>query len=68
MTMPDAPMTSEPDGKQIEGGGWDGSMNESPLGDGTDFLFDLTRPDPETKNLAADHPEKVAELRRSSKP
>ncbi len=158
MTMPDAPMTTGPDGKQIEVGGWDGSMNEPHLGekgmlteggireaflwswqgvlpagkvydppvssldiaatmltaagvddhsdldgvnvlphlkgdlstpphdalywrfwkqaairagdwkllhlgDGTDLLFDLTQPDPETKNLAAEHPEKVAELR-----
>lgn len=158
MTMPDAPMTSGPDGKQIEVGGWDGSMNEPHLGekgmlteggirepflwswkgvlpagkvydhpvssldiaatmltaagvddhsdldgvnvlphlkgdlstpphdalywrfwkqaairagdwkllhlgDGTDHLFDLTQPDPETQNLAAEHPEKVAELR-----
>jgi arylsulfatase A-like enzyme len=33
------------------------------LGDGTDFLFDLSQPDPETKNLAAEHPDKVTELR-----
>lgn len=33
------------------------------LGDGTDFLFDLREPDPETRNLAAEHPEKVAHLR-----
>jgi len=158
MTMPDAPMTSGPDGKQIETGGWDGSHNapqlgekgmlteggirepviwswkgvltagqvydhpvssldiaatmlsaagiedhsdldgvnvlphlrgeiDTPphdalywrfwkqaavrsgdwklihLGDGTDFLFDLTQLDPEETNLAARHPEKVIELR-----
>lgn len=33
------------------------------LGDGTDFLFDLSRPDPETRNLATEHPDKVTELR-----
>ena len=33
------------------------------LGDGTDFLFDLSQPEPETKNLASSHPEKVTELR-----
>jgi hypothetical protein len=33
------------------------------LGDGTNFLFDLRQPDPETRNLAAQHPEKTAELR-----
>ena len=33
------------------------------LGDGTEFLFDLTQPDPETRNLASQHPEKAAELR-----
>lgn len=32
------------------------------LGDGTDFLFDLSQPEPETKNLASQHPDKVAEL------
>jgi len=158
MTMPDAPMASGPDGKQIEMGGWDGSINAPQLGekgmlteggirepflwswkevipegrvfdhpvssldiaatvlaaagiaerdgldgvnllphltgenanppyqalywrfwkqaavragdwkllhlgDGTDFLFDLRQPDPETRNLAAEHPEKVTELR-----
>jgi arylsulfatase A-like enzyme len=158
LTMPDSPLTNGPDGKQIEMGGWDGSLNapqlgekgmlteggirvpflwswkgvipagkvfdhpmssldiaatvlaavgiedrdgldgvnllphltgENPnpphetlywrfwkqaavragdwkllhLGDGTDFLFDLRQPDPETRNLAAQHPEKTAELR-----
>ncbi|HCN76075.1 MAG TPA: hypothetical protein DIT13_02635 [Verrucomicrobiales bacterium] len=33
------------------------------LGDGTDLLFDLSQTDSETKNLAAQHPEKAAELR-----
>ncbi|HCN27327.1 MAG TPA: sulfatase, partial [Verrucomicrobiales bacterium] len=33
------------------------------LGDGTDFLFDLSQTDPETNNLASDHPEKATELR-----
>ena len=158
LTMPDAPMTSGPDGKQTEMGGWDGSINAPQLGekgmlteggirepflwswkgvipagqvfdhpvsslditatvlaaagieeregldgvdllphltgsvtapphealywrfwkqaavrsgdwkllhpgDGTDFLFDMRQPNPETRNVAAEYPEKVVELR-----
>lgn len=158
LTMPDAPMTTGPDGKQMEMGGWDGSINAPQLGekgmlteggirepflwswkglipagkvfdhpvssldvaatilaaarieeregldgvdllphltdtvntpphdalfwrfwkqaavrsgdwkllhlgDGTDFLFDMRQPNPETRNVVADNPEKVVELR-----